>query len=369
MHTTPEGTETMQNTTALAAATAHLVDTDQPPATFRARTAETGAGSQQRARAEELVEDGAREHTNNQAAEAEREATRRSLLDDWKKVGDLHRERGTYTPAVENFYNEVALLVSVSPDPAATFDTLLNVISSENAKRNKTTAECPVWPGICTDTAPGHFDHFNHEHRVLDKSGNPLLDVGFVQLSDLGGNSPAKIYVRGEDFAPEEIPAKTAELRRLLDTADAMAEKVLAIGKPEVAPHSWAYTLRGTDTRVDVTCPPWCENTHEMDQYSTQVASDIYHQAWGQERTVEATDECEKYEPRRLLSAQLAVIPDSELGEAERAPHVRVEVVDELWTRAMGRDELAEFIGTVEGQLTELRKLHTRLVQVRAETA
>lgn len=68
MHTTPEGTDIMQNTTALAAATAHLVDTDQAPATFRARPAETGAGSQQRTRADQPAEDGAREHTDSETS-------------------------------------------------------------------------------------------------------------------------------------------------------------------------------------------------------------------------------------------------------------------------------------------------------------
>ncbi|QQM42826.1 DUF6907 domain-containing protein [Streptomyces liliifuscus] len=229
---------------------------------------------------------------------------------------------------------------------------------------------CTVWPGVCADTELGHYDHSNHDHEVLDKSGGRLLDIAFVQFSDerLGASEPV-VCIGEEDFAPEEIRPKTAELRRLLDVADALADKVMASNEPvtPAEPRTWTYTRQGDRATVSVTCTPWCENSHEMDQYLTAAPSDIYHQAWGQERTIEATEEFEKYEPRRLLSAQLGVIPDSELGEAERVPHVKVEVVDGLWTRPMGPDALAAFIGTVEGQLAELKKLQTRLVQVRAE--
>jgi len=86
---------------------------------------------------------------------------------------------------------------------------------------------CPIWPGICTDTTPGHYDHFNHEHTVLSKTGEVLLDVGMCALSDGGG---AVVYIAGmnhEDFRPEEVRAKTAELRRMLDKADEMADQVL----------------------------------------------------------------------------------------------------------------------------------------------
>ncbi|WP_143674596.1 MULTISPECIES: DUF6907 domain-containing protein [Streptomyces] len=284
----------MNYATALAAATAHLV-ADQTVETPLSRDLRAGASGQPRAYADELVEGGAREHT----------------------------------------------------EPAG----------------------CPVWPGICTDTTPGHYDHFNHEHHVLDKGGEQLLDIGFVQLSDVDGNSPAMIYIRSEDFAPEEVRPKTTELRRLLDTADALADKVMAVREPAppAEPRTWKYIRTGDLAEVTVTCTIWCENSHEMDQYLTAAPSDIHHQAYGQERTVEASEEFEKYEQRRLLSAQLEVIPDSELGEAERVPHVKVEVVDGLWSRPMGPDQLAEFIDTVEGQLGELRKLHTRLVAIRAK--
>ncbi|MDX3068160.1 hypothetical protein PV518_39390 [Streptomyces sp. ND04-05B] len=88
---------------------------------------------------------------------------------------------------------------------------------------------CPVYPTVCTDTEPGHYDHFNHEHGVTTKDGDKLLDVGFVANS--GGSGPL-VYIAGmgsEDLPPAEVRAKTAEIRQLLDQADVMADKAIAM--------------------------------------------------------------------------------------------------------------------------------------------
>lgn len=96
------------------------------------------------------------------------------------------------------------------------------------ADHQPTATTCPVFPGVCTETAPGHFEHSNHDHRVTNRDGHNLLDVGFVQLSDGG---PAIVYIGGmghEDLLPEEVHVKTAELRALLDQADALADRLIA---------------------------------------------------------------------------------------------------------------------------------------------
>jgi hypothetical protein len=88
---------------------------------------------------------------------------------------------------------------------------------------------CPDYPGLCTETEPGHYDHHNHENAVTAKNGDHILDIGFVQLSDGG---PASVYIGGmhhEELHPDEVRAKTAELRRLLDQADEMADKLIAM--------------------------------------------------------------------------------------------------------------------------------------------
>src|SRR5688500_17980840 len=93
---------------------------------------------------------------------------------------------------------------------------------------------CPVFPGLCTVTEPGHVDHWNHDHQTVDKRGERILDVGFVQVSD---GAPAVIYIGGEDYAPEEVRAKTAEIRALLDEADRMADQLLGQARRCPAAH------------------------------------------------------------------------------------------------------------------------------------
>jgi hypothetical protein len=96
------------------------------------------------------------------------------------------------------------------------------------ADHQPTATTCPVFPGVCTETAPGHTDHSNHDHRVTTKDGSHILDVGFVQISDGG---PAIVYIGGmghEDLLPDEVHVKTAELRALLDEADALADRLIA---------------------------------------------------------------------------------------------------------------------------------------------
>jgi hypothetical protein len=137
----------------------------------------------------------------------------------------------------------------MTPDQADTFAGNLTVFAGrirtlarvaratdEPATESMREAICPVWPTVCTDTTPGHYDHHNHEHKVTDKRGGLILDVGFVQLSDERGDSPAFIHIGGEDFDPSEVRAKTAELRRLLDQADAMADQVMRMQGTAVPP-------------------------------------------------------------------------------------------------------------------------------------
>src|SRR5688500_20408858 len=70
---------------------------------------------------------------------------------------------------------------------------------------------CPVFPGLCTVTEPGHVDHWNHEHQTVDKRGERILDVGFVQVSD---GAPAGLKYGTEDNAPEEVNSKPAGFTR-----------------------------------------------------------------------------------------------------------------------------------------------------------
>jgi hypothetical protein len=97
-----------------------------------------------------------------------------------------------------------------------------------NRKEITAPATCPAWPGLCTDGTSGHLIHLDR-HKVTDKRGETLLDVAFLQFTDDVADGPAVICIGAEDFDPSEVRAKTAELRRLLDQADEMADKVLAL--------------------------------------------------------------------------------------------------------------------------------------------
>jgi len=85
-------------------------------------------------------------------------------------------------------------------------------------------AGCPVYRD-CTDTSPGHHDHYSHDVKVTGDDGGTILDIGMVALS--GSEKHALVYLRNEEFTDAaSVHAKTAELRRLLDEADAMADRV-----------------------------------------------------------------------------------------------------------------------------------------------
>lgn len=109
---------------------------------------------------------GTREHDDNRVGAAY------NLLVQWDEMRRRAQDNGTYTPAMNAFMDVVSRLVATSPDPAATFEEVLNVISRERAKNT------------------------------------------------------AQPY---EDLLPEGVRAKTAEIRRLLDQADEMADKVTAM--------------------------------------------------------------------------------------------------------------------------------------------
>ena len=121
---------------------------------------------------------------------------------------------------------------------------------------------CPVWPTLCTDTTPGHYDHFNHQHAVTDKRGETLLDVTFTQFSDEDGDNPPKVSLGGmtsEDYDPSEVREATAKVRRLLDEADEMADKVLRMqGTAVLSPSERAFTRArlAIDAAVEASADP-----------------------------------------------------------------------------------------------------------------
>lgn len=89
------------------------------------------------------------------------------------------------------------------------------------------TGSCLVYRD-CTETEPGHYDHFAHALRVTEDDGvTPIISAGMVALSD--DDPHAVVYLRNAEFTDAAaVHAKTAELRRMLDEVDAMAVRVFA---------------------------------------------------------------------------------------------------------------------------------------------
>lgn len=170
------------------------------------------------------------------------EATRRRMLAQWDEVAELAKQRGTHTPAVERFHNEMALLLAVAPDPAGTLDRILQVIDREHAKR--LPGACTVYPGLCTsvdgeagDQVDEHGRHYDHGGRTISVPGLEIADdpeiwAEFIHLS----SSTPKIGFMGADLTPAQVREKAQQLRQFADEADALADQVdVAIAAAEQA--------------------------------------------------------------------------------------------------------------------------------------
>lgn len=97
----------------------------------------------------------------------------------------------------------------------------------EHPENTAAPGACPVFRD-CTETEPGHYDHCAHDLKVTEDDGvTPVLTAGMVALS--GSDHGAIVYLRNAEFEDAaSVHAKTAELRRLLDQVDAMANRVFA---------------------------------------------------------------------------------------------------------------------------------------------
>lgn len=125
-------------------------------------------------------------------------------------------------PAVVDHAMQTAIPHRYSPE-------LAEAIAADILARlaGDTTLPCPVFRD-CTDTAPGHYDHFTHDVKVVDDTdGSTILDAGMVANS--GSDRHAIVYLRNAEFTdPAKLREKTAEVRAFLDQVDALADRVFA---------------------------------------------------------------------------------------------------------------------------------------------
>lgn len=135
-------------------------------------------------------------------------AERKAYLDDWAELRERDRKRGTASPAMERFMDEVARQISESHDPAATFDKIRSVITAERMNRKG----CPVY-SWCKEREPGHVDHSRHDRGVVSH--------GVVHLSD----STPKLWIGNDEFPVDQAAEKAAELRLIADRLEVWADR------------------------------------------------------------------------------------------------------------------------------------------------
>lgn len=165
--------------------------------------------------------------------EDEVEATRRRMLDQWNEVAELAKTRGVHTPAVERFHDEMALLLAVAPDPAATLDRLLLVFAREHAKN--TPDACHVYPGLCVikdgengDSVDANGRHFDHGGRAITvpDSKCPEDPEIWAEFCHVSSGTPPHIGFMGSDLTTAQAREKAAQLRKFADEMDQLADQV-----------------------------------------------------------------------------------------------------------------------------------------------
>lgn len=102
-----------------------------------------------------------------------------------------------------------------------------------------TGAKCPVYED-CTDTDPGHYDHFSRFEVVDDADASTLIDAGMVANS--GSDMGAIVYLQNSEFTDTTVlRAKTDKVRDLLDRVERMGDRVLGVD---------AHALDAMDERI-----------------------------------------------------------------------------------------------------------------------
>ncbi|GGZ21377.1 hypothetical protein GCM10010300_76390 [Streptomyces olivaceoviridis] len=256
---------------------------------------------------------------------------------------------------------------------------------SHEQPRDADSTTCPDGVSFCTGDPIDHEDQREHIHH------GPLIAMGAhrpyagrhrngimaFHLSQVNDETPGLEFGAGGGWPTldlEEVDDLISDMSAHLAKLQAARTQIAGLLSRRTSEAAstpgrvWTYNdMYGT--RHTVTCPSWCTTAHTLDTDGKRHPADVYHQLYGAVAYAEYTEGYEDYRSWQLLSAHLAVSPDSPVSPAYRVPHVLVEVAADMYTRPMDPDQLAEFIETVAGQLEELRAMHPRLTTARAEWA
>ncbi|MCP9209312.1 DUF6907 domain-containing protein [Streptomyces sp. NEAU-Y11] len=213
-------------------------------------------------------------------------------------------------------------------------------------------------------TAPGATDSLIVAEPFTGDGPNPRTVVSVYSEADAGRDLDAAGLTQLISRMQTALPG----MRALRDQLAAIEQETPAVPALPVAPPTWTMRTHDGDEHTE-TCPAWCTTTeiHQRETESTIHPSDIWHQSDHVAMPLVLTESRETYEDLVLI-ADVAVIPHSDEPE-QRIPHVNVQMIgdQDFWTGPMGPDEFGTVIDRLAAHVDQLRAVHARLVQARAE--
>lgn len=198
----------------------------------------------------------------------------------------------------------------------------------------------------------------------------PDADGGTVPLVFLNVDQDRDLNTSGCTLAAaEQAEAMATTLRALAE------EQRHAEGGDEPIPftltdaaRTWTFERWHGEGQQTETCPTWCASDHRSEIDRPIPAEDVWHQLDMADTGIRLPVEVarDEFEDMRVLDVTLSMVPHSD-DPKRRLPFVEVELLEEFRVSRMGPDEFAVLIEKLAGRLEDLRAMHTRLVQARAE--
>ncbi|WP_159048918.1 DUF6907 domain-containing protein [Streptomyces sp. NRRL B-3648] len=278
--------------------------------------------------------------------------------------------------------HNISVLVANGPN-AAWLDSALLMELSQGGGDTLLLPPGAELPEILTyvrEAIPGRVTNRSAGRSARSDSSAPPPSAGVLEPALIDDGLAAYLAEHGLRLI-RETDRRHIEVCRLgndmhiLVPAEASSDQILDCARRHVANRSpivqhgrtWTYINRVDGAQRTVTCPSFCRNDHSSEILSPTHPADIWHQDHGVGVHVPLSDSNEPATPWRVLEPQLAVIPESEISEKHRMPHVVVEFAEDIWTDPLGPDELAALIETLSGGLDKLRVMHNKLVTARAD--
>ncbi|MCP9209956.1 DUF6907 domain-containing protein [Streptomyces sp. NEAU-Y11] len=255
---------------------------------------------------------------------------------------------------------------------AAAFVTSLNTLAGQQAGTTAPLAGAPVRPV-----------------RITGPGKSAALIVADLYTSDDPDNPRTVAAIRSEscsDVDTDSAGARqtAANLREGADALDALADQLAAIeqsaetgpasGRSEhvatradAQPRTFTIPIRGGGILTE-TCLRDCTIDHQPQTDGEQHAEDIWHHIGDEPSvTLPVFDPEQGTVEDNFLTAQIMVAPHSKDPRLQ-VPHVGVDIAQNYSVmEGLTPDEFAAVIDQLAAHVDQMRAVHARLVQARAE--